>query len=72
MSIEDIFVFAKLFEIEGSVDYQAALDENLGDGILKYIKSLPVPQPEEIILEKSISKELKKSFDESLQLNRPR
>jgi len=51
MSSEDIFILTKLFEIENSIDYRTILDEKLGNGILQYVTSLPVPQPKEIVLE---------------------
>jgi hypothetical protein len=70
MSAEDIFVLAKLFEIESLIDYQTILDEKLGNGILRHIKSLPVPQSKEIILEKKPPKGLRSSFYEPLQSNR--
>jgi hypothetical protein len=59
----------KLFEIEGLIDYRAILDEKLGNGILRYIKSLPVPPLKEIILEK---KSPKQSFNLPLQINNPK
>jgi len=51
ISAEDIFVLTKLFEIENLVDYRTILDEKLGNGILRHITSLPVPQSKEIVLE---------------------
>ncbi len=69
ISSEDIFILMKLFEIEGLIDYRAILDEKLGNGILRYIKSLPVPPLKEIILEK---KSPKQSFNLPLQINNPK
>jgi hypothetical protein len=51
MSSEDIFILTKLFEIENSIDYRTILDEKLGNGILRYVTSLPVPQSKELVLE---------------------
>jgi len=61
MSAEDIFVLKKLFEIESLIDYRAILDEKLDNGILKHITSLPVPQSNEIVLEKKLPKQLRQS-----------
>ncbi|CAF2515470.1 unnamed protein product [Rotaria sp. Silwood2] len=72
MSIEDVFVLTKLFEIEDLIDYQAILDEKLGNGILRYITKLSVPKTNNIILEKKSSKEFQQKFNESLQLNQAR
>ncbi len=51
MSSEDLFILTKLFEIENSIDYRTILDEKLGNGILRYVTSLPVPQSKELVLE---------------------
>ena len=69
MSIEDIFILAKLFEINGVIDYRTMLDQRLGDGILQYITSLPTPQSNEIILEKSSSRKFQQLPEQSLQSN---
>ncbi len=69
VSAEDIFVLTKLFEIENSVDYRTILDEKLGNGILRHITLLPVPQSKEIVLEKKPLKGLSRAFNEPLQLN---
>jgi len=69
ISAEDIFVLTKLFEIENLVDYRTILDEKLGNGILRHITSLPVPQSKEIVLEKKLPKGLRQAFYEPLQLN---
>ena len=72
MSREDLFVLTKLFEIEGLIDYRAILDETVGTGILQHITQLVVPSPKEIVLEKKPPKELKRPFNEPLQLNYPK
>jgi len=72
LSREDLFVLTKLFEIEGLIDYRAILDETIGTGILQHVTELVVPPSKQIILEKKPPKELKRSFNEPLQLNHPR
>ena len=73
MSSEDLFVLTKLFEIQGTaIDYQAILDEELGNGILRHITQLTVPLPTDIVLEKKPTKELKRPFNEPLQIDQPR
>ncbi len=72
MSREDLFVLTKLFETEGLIDYQSILDEELGNGILRYITKLTVPPPKQIVLEKKPPNELKRPFNEPLLLNHPR
>jgi hypothetical protein len=70
MSAEDIFVLTKLFDVEGLVDYRTILDEKLGNGILRHVTSLPVPQSKEIILEKKPPKGIRPSLsNESFQFN---
>lgn len=61
MSVEDLFVLAKLFDIEGLIDYRAILDDKIGNGILQFIKPLPIPHSKELILEKPVSKTLQQS-----------
>jgi len=72
MSREDLFVLTKLFEIEGLIDYQAILDDEAGNGILRHITQLIVPPPKQVVLEKKPPKELKRPFNEPLQLNHPK
>mgnify|MGYP006983686811 FL=1 len=72
LSREDLFVLTKLYEIEGLIDYRAILDETIGTGILQHVTELVVPPSKQIILEKKPPKELKRSFNEPLQLNHPR
>ena len=43
MSSEDIFILTKLFEVNGLINYRMILDDKLGNGILRYITSVPVP-----------------------------
>lgn len=71
-SREDFFVLTKLFEIEGLIDYQAILDDELGNGILRHITQITVPPPKQIVLEKKPPKELKRPFNEPLLLNHPK
>ena len=68
MSAEDIFVLTKLFDVEGLIDYQLILDEKLGNGILRHVTTLPIPQPNEIILETKLPKGIRSSslFNESV------
>jgi len=72
MPREDLFVLTKLFEIEGLIDYQTILDDELGNGILRHITQLTVPPSKQIVLEKKPPKELKRPFNEPLQLNHPK
>lgn len=72
MSREDLFVLTKLFEVEGLIDYLGILDDETGNGILRHITQLSVPPPKQIVLEKKLPKELKKPFNEPLQLNHPK
>jgi hypothetical protein len=73
MSLEDLYVLMKLHQTEsGLIDYRAILDVKLGNGILRHITKLTVPLPEEIVLEKRPPKELKRPFNEPLQLTQPR
>jgi hypothetical protein len=70
ISAEDIFVLTKLFEVEDLVDYRIILDEKLGNGILRHVTSLPVPQAKEIVLEKKPPKGVRSSLvNESFQFN---
>jgi hypothetical protein len=67
MSAEDIFVLTKLFDVEGLVDYRMIFDEKLGNGILRHVTTLSIPQPNEIILEKKPPKGIRSSlFNESV------
>ncbi|CAF1186374.1 unnamed protein product [Rotaria sordida] len=72
ISREDLFILMKLFENEGFIDYRSMLDQQLGNGILRYIVQLTVPPSKEIILEKKLPKELKRPFYEPLQLTYPK
>ena len=72
LSREDFFILTKLFENEGLIDYRSILDEELGKGILQHITQLSVPPSKEIVLEKKPKKELKRPFNEPLQLNHPK
>jgi hypothetical protein len=72
MSREDLFVLTKLFETEGLIDYQTILDDEAGNGILRHITQLIVPPPKQVVLEKKPPKELKRPFNEPLQLNHPK
>jgi hypothetical protein len=69
---EDLFVLTKLFENEGLIDYRSILDEELGNGILRHITQLTVPPSKEIVLEKKTKTEVKRPFNEPLQLNHPK
>lgn len=72
MTREDLYVLMKLFEIEGSIDYPAILDNATGNGILRHVTQLPVPPSKEIVLEKKLPKELRRPFNEPFQFNHPK
>lgn len=72
MTREDLYVLMKLFEIEGTIDYPAMLDTELGNGILRHVTQLPVPPSKEIVLEKKPPKELRRPFNEPLQFHHPK
>ncbi|CAF1475870.1 unnamed protein product [Rotaria sp. Silwood1] len=72
ISREDLFILMKLFENEGFIDYRAILDEEFSTGILRHIVPLTVPPSKEIVLEKKLPKELKRPFNEPLQLSHPK
>ncbi|CAF1003396.1 unnamed protein product [Adineta ricciae] len=69
MPLEDLFVLTKLFQINESIDYRTMLDDNINNGIRRFIKPSSVSQSSEVILETTIPKELQLMHNDPLQTN---